>query len=349
MQKLLVTGAAGFIGFHLSKRLLQNDAYQVVGLDSINDYYDPGLKLNRLAELGIERSEITSNKKVHKDNFSFVQANLEDRAFVADFFKQEQFDYVINLAAQAGVRYSLQNPHAYIESNMEGFLNVLEGCRHQKVKHLLYASSSSVYGLNTKMPFAVGDTVDHPVALYGATKKANELFAHSYSYLYNMPVTGLRFFTVYGPWGRPDMALFIFTKNIIEGKPISVYNNGNMRRDFTYVDDIVESLVRLITHVPAANENFDRNDPDPATSVAPYQLHNIGNHSPVNLMDFIKIIEQEVGKEAIIQYEPLQPGDIEETYADVEELMKAVDFKPSTSIRQGIKNFTNWYREYYKV
>jgi len=348
MKKVLVTGAGGFIGFHLSKKLLA-EGYQVVGLDALNDYYDPQLKYDRLKILGISKKDISYNQKIPGSlSFNFYQLHLEDKDNIAALFKNEQFDYVVNLAAQAGVRYSLINPHAYIESNIVGFLNILEGCRHNKTSHLIYASSSSVYGLNTKMPFSVSDNVDHPISLYAASKKANELMAHTYSYLFSVPTSGLRFFTVYGPWGRPDMALFMFTKNILEGKPIDVFNNGNMRRDFTYVDDIVESIARLIPKIPQPDKNFSGAEPNPSTSPAPYRIYNIGNNSPVKLMDFIHEIENALGIKASINYMPLQPGDVPETYADVNSLFETIDFKPQTPIKDGISNFINWYLDYYK-
>lgn len=335
-KKVLVTGAAGFIGFHLSKRLCAN-GYQVTGVDSINDYYDTRLKEDRLSLLK------------QNDSFEFYKLALEDKTQIDQLFAEKAFDYVVNLAAQAGVRYSLTNPYAYIDSNIHGFLNILEACRHHKVKHLVYASSSSVYGANTAMPFSVHDNVDHPLSLYAATKKSNELMAHTYSNLYDLPTTGLRFFTVYGPWGRPDMALFLFTKAILEDRPIDVYNNGEMKRDFTYVDDIVTGIERLIPAVPSGNTSWSGNDPDPGSSFAPYRIFNIGNNSPVQLMEFIGAIEEALGKTAQKNFMPLQPGDVPATYADVQDLMETVDFKPSTSIRDGVSKFIDWYREYYKV
>jgi UDP-glucuronate 4-epimerase len=335
-SKILVTGSAGFIGFHLSKRLL-DEGWQVVGLDNLNNYYDVQLKKDRL--------------KILKGNnsFRFYEIDLSDRAKVSDLFKTEKLDYVVNLAAQAGVRYSLKDPYAYTSSNIDGFLNILEGCRHHAVKHLVYASTSSVYGANKNMPFSVSDNVDHPISLYAATKKANELMAHSYSALYNIPVSGLRFFTVYGPWGRPDMALFLFTKAILNGEPIDVYNYGKMSRDFTYVDDIVEGIFRLIPQIPVNDERWDAKNPDPSSSYAPYRLYNIGNNKPVGLMEFIAAIENELGKEAKKNLLPLQDGDVTETFANVDHLMDAVGFKPKTTIREGVRNFIDWYTDYYGI
>lgn len=335
-KTVLVTGAAGFIGFHLSQKLL-NAGYQVTGLDNLNDYYDQRLKLSRLDIL-----------KAHT-HFSFHQGDLTDRKGIDNLFSATNFDYVVNLAAQAGVRYSLTNPHAYLESNLHGFLNILEACRHNKTKHLLYASSSSVYGANKKMPFSVHHNVDHPISLYAASKKSNELMAHTYSALYNLPTTGLRFFTVYGPWGRPDMALFLFTKAILENKPIDVFNHGKMRRDFTYVDDIVESITRLIPRPSQPNSEWSGMTPDPATSFAPYRVFNIGNNKPVELMQFIEAIEQKLGRKAVKNLLPLQDGDVPETFADVEDLMREVDFKPSTPIEVGIGKFIDWYINYYNI
>ncbi|KAA0891234.1 NAD-dependent epimerase [Oryzomonas rubra] len=336
MSKILVTGAAGFIGSHLSKRLLARGD-EVVGLDNLNDYYDVRLKYARLKQLETQ------------PGFRFVKASLEDREAIARLFSNERFDKVVNLAAQAGVRYSLQNPHAYIDSNIVGFMNILEGCRHNDVKHLVYASSSSVYGANTLMPFSVHHNVDHPVSLYAATKKANELMAHTYSSLYHLPTTGLRFFTVYGPWGRPDMALFLFTKAILEGKPIDVFNQGKMQRDFTYIDDIVEGVMRATDTTPVPSLSWDSDQPDPGTSYAPYRLYNIGNNSPVELMRFIEVLEDCLGKKAEKNLMPLQAGDVPATYADVDDLMKDVGFKPATSIEEGIGRFVEWYRGYYPI
>jgi UDP-glucuronate 4-epimerase len=334
--KILITGAAGFIGFHLSRRLSQ-EGYQVTGLDNINDYYDVNLKKARLSIL----------KNIPE--FSFEKIDLLEKSKIDQLFQRSQFDYVVNLAAQAGVRYSLQNPYAYIESNINGFLNILEGCRQYPVKHLIFASSSSVYGANTKMPFSVHDNVDHPISLYATSKKANELMAHTYASLYKIPSTGLRFFTVYGPWGRPDMALFLFTKAIFEGKAIDVYNHGRMKRDFTYVDDIVEGIARLVPKSPTADPEWSGNHPDPSTSFAPYRIYNIGNNQPVELMKFIETIERYTGKKAIKNFMDIQKGDVPGTYADVDDLMNDVGFRPNTSIDKGIKAFIDWYKEFYKI
>ena len=335
-MKILVTGAAGFIGFHTSEKLLERGD-TVVGLDNFNDYYDVELKNSRAAVLA------------DYDNFSMVRINLQDREDVEALFAAENFDKVIHLAAQAGVRYSIENPHSYIESNIVGTLHILEGCRHHKVQHLVYASSSSVYGANTTMPFSIHQNVDHPLALYGATKKANELMAHTYSNLYGLPTTGLRFFTVYGPYGRPDMALFMFTRNIIEGKPIDVFNYGNHRRDFTYVDDIVEGVVRTMDHTATPNDKWDSADPDPGTSKAPYRIYNIGNQQPIELMRYIEVIEECLGKKAEKNLLPLQDGDVPDTYADAEDLRIDVGYKPDTTIEVGIRNFIDWYLDYYKI
>jgi len=335
-RKILVTGVAGFIGFALSKRLLEQ-GYEVVGLDNLNDYYDVDLKLSRLKQITMQ------------ENFKPVRLDIADRDGMARLFKEEKFDAVVNLAAQAGVRYSLINPHAYVDTNLVGFVNILEGCRHNNIKHLVFASSSSVYGANTKMPFSVHHNVDHPVSLYAATKKANELMAHTYASLYKLPSTGLRFFTVYGPWGRPDMALFLFTKAILGGKPIDVFNYGKMQRDFTYIDDIVEGVVRVIDRIPGPNPEWSGDMPDPSTSYAPYKLYNIGNNNPVELMHFIEVLEDCLGKKAEKNLLPIQAGDVPATYADVDDLIKDVGFKPSTSIEEGIKKFVEWYKEYYKI
>ncbi len=336
MTKYLVTGAAGFIGFHVSKHLLDHGD-TVVGLDNLNDYYDVTLKQARLAQLE------------GREGFRFAQLGLEDRENLTKMFADEAFQVVIHLAAQAGVRYSLTNPHAYVDSNLVGFVNILEGCRHHGVKHLAYASSSSVYGANTEMPFSVHHNVDHPVSLYAATKKANELMAHTYSHLYRLPTTGLRFFTVYGPWGRPDMALFLFTKAILQGKPIDVYNHGRMKRDFTYIDDIVQGVVRVADRTAAPNPQWSSDSPDPGTSRAPYRIYNIGNNQPVELMEFISTLERCLGKTAQKNMMDMQPGDVPATYADVDDLMQDVGFKPATPIEDGIAGFVQWYREYYRV
>ena len=335
-SKILITGSAGFIGFHLAQKLCQQ-GYAVTGIDNLNDYYDVSLKEARLNIL----------KKL--ENFTFQQLDLVDTKGINQLFSDSGFSAVVNLAAQAGVRYSLINPYAYLESNLHGFLNILEACRHHKTGHLIYASSSSVYGANKKMPFSVHHNVDHPISLYAASKKANELMAHTYSALYDLPTTGLRFFTVYGPFGRPDMALFLFTRAILEGKPIDVYNHGKMKRDFTYVDDIVESIARLIPRVPKPDPAWSGLKPDPSSSFAPYRVYNIGNNKPVELLRFIEIIEEKTGKKAIRNFMPIQDGDVPETYADVEDLMRDVDFKPSTPIETGVGNFVDWYRDYYKI
>jgi UDP-glucuronate 4-epimerase len=346
---LLLTGTAGFIGFHLANRLIARGDY-VVGLDSINDYYDTGLKYARLEYAGIPRDEIEYGKLVNSrahPNYRFIQLNLEDREALQQLFAQEKFDAVVNLAAQAGVRYSLINPQAYLDSNITGFLNILEGCRHHGVKHLAYASSSSVYGLNEKMPFSTHDNVDHPISLYAASKKSNELMAHTYSHLFGLPTTGLRFFTVYGPWGRPDMALFLFTKAILANKPIQVFNEGRMIRDFTYIDDIVEGIVRVIDNPPAGNPDWSGMHPDPATSRAPYKLYNIGNQNPVNLLDFIRAIEDKLGRRAVMELLPMQPGDVAATSADVSDLANDLGYHPATPVKTGIDRFLEWYLEYY--
>ena len=335
-ENVLVTGAAGFIGYHLAKRLLAN-GYRVVGLDNLNPYYDVALKAARLEELKSE------------SNFTFFKFDLSDRKQLEDIFNGTEFDVVVNLAAQAGVRYSLENPHAYVDSNLVGFVNLLECCRHHAVPHLVFASSSSVYGANTTMPFSVHDNVDHPVSLYAATKKANELMAHTYSHLYGLPCTGLRFFTVYGPWGRPDMALFLFTQAILENKPIQVFNHGKMQRDFTYIDDIIEGVVRVMGRLPEANPNWQGDAPDPGTSYAPYKIYNIGNNQPVELLKFIEVIEAALGKKAKKQLMDLQPGDVVATYADVDDLMQDVGFKPATPIEKGVALFIEWYQRFYSI
>ena len=336
MDKILVTGAAGFIGFHLSKRLLE-EGRNVVGLDNLNDYYDPNLKKDRLAQL--------------QQYSGFVHADLDlaDRTEMPKLFEQYRFDAVVNLAAQAGVRYSLVNPHSYVDTNLVGFVNILEGCRHTDVKHLVFASSSSVYGANTNMPFSVHDNVDHPVSLYAASKKANELMAHTYSHLFGLATTGLRFFTVYGPWGRPDMALFLFTKAILENRPIDVFNNGNMERDFTYIDDVVEGVYRIIDHLPGANPEWSGDAPDSATSYCPWRIFNIGNNRKEKLMRYIEVLEACLGQQAEKNFLPLQDGDVPVTFANVDDLVREIDFKPDTSIEEGIRRFVEWYREYYKV
>lgn len=336
MAKILVTGAAGFIGYHTSERLLARGD-EVVGLDIVNNYYDPTLKEARLARLA------------SKPGFRLFRMDLADRDGVARLFREERFDRVINLAAQAGVRYSITNPHAYIESNLVGFINILEGCRHTGVQHLTYASSSSVYGANTAMPFSVHQNIDHPVSLYAATKKANELMAHTYSHLYELPTTGLRFFTVYGPWGRPDMAMFLFTKAILEGQPIDVFNHGKMQRDFTYIDDIVEGVIRTNDHTAEPNPEWNSDAPDPATSKAPYRIYNIGNNNPVELMYLIETIEKSLGRVAEKRMLPLQPGDVPATYANVDALVRDVGFAPKTPIETGVANFVAWYREYFQI
>lgn len=334
MAKFLVTGAAGFIGFHVSQ-VLAARGDEVVGLDNLNDYYDLRLKHDRLQQLE------------NRPGFRFEKLDLVDRHAIASLFAAEQFTQVIHLAAQAGVRYSLTHPHTYVESNVVGFLNILEGCRHGAIQHLVYASSSSVYGANTQMPFSVHHNVDHPVSLYAATKKANELIAHTYSHLYNLPTTGLRFFTVYGPWGRPDMALFIFTKAILEGRPIDVFNHGRMRRDFTYIDDIVEGIIRVADRTARPNSEWSSDTPDPASSSAPFKVYNIGNSQPVELMSLIDSLERALGLAAKKNYLPMQPGDVPATFADVDDLTRDVGFKPATSIEEGIDRFVRWYRSYY--
>lgn len=338
MSHYLVTGAAGFIGYHLSKRLL-DDGNFVEGIDNINDYYDVNLKLARLALL-----QRYSNFNFHKTDI----ADLHNMEVIFSNHSKTAFDVVINLAAQPGVRYSLKNPHSYISSNIVGFTNILECCRHNKVKHLVFASSSSIYGINDKIPFSVSDNVDHPVSLYAASKRANELMAHTYAHLYGLPCTGLRFFTVYGPWGRPDMAYFSFTQAIMEGKPIDVFNFGKMKRDFTYIDDIIEGVVRVMDKIPLPNPNWDRKNPDPGSSYAPYKLYNIGNNDPVELIRFIKILESNLGKKARKNMLPMQQGDVPVTYANVDDLINNVGFKPYTTIEEGIKKFVKWYSEYYK-
>jgi len=336
MENVLVTGAAGFIGFHLAKRLV-SQSIRVIGLDNLNPYYDVNLKKARLDKLSIY------------DNFTFVPCSLEDRHSVEKIFEDNPFDIVVHLAAQAGVRYSIENPHSYVQSNIVAFLHILEGCRNQSIKHLVFASTSSVYGANEEMPYSVHQNVDHPVSLYAATKKSNELMAHAYSALYSIPTTGLRFFTVYGPWGRPDMAYFKFTRMILERKPIDVYNYGKMKRDFTYIDDIVEGVYKVMNKIPTKNDKWDRKNPDPGTSFAPFRIYNIGNNKPVRLMRFIEVIENELGIKAEKNLLPLQPGDVIETFADISDLQKDVGFKPSTNITEGMKMFISWYRDFYQV
>jgi UDP-glucuronate 4-epimerase len=336
VAKLLVTGAAGFIGYHVAKRLLERGD-EVVGLDNLNNYYDVSLKQARLAQL------------VGHPNFRFVRMELADRPGIAGLFAAEGFEKVVHLAAQAGVRYSLENPHAYVDSNLVGFVNILEGCRHSGVQHLVFASSSSVYGANTRMPFSIHHNVDHPVSLYAATKKANELMAHTYSHLYRLPTTGLRFFTVYGPWGRPDMALFLFTRAILAGRPIDVYNFGKMRRDFTFIDDIVEGVIRVTDRVATPNPEWSGDNPDPGTSAAPYRNYNIGNNQPVELLHLIETLEKALGRKAEKNLLPLQPGDVPATFADLDDLVRDVGFKPATSIEEGVRRFVEWYRGYYRT
>jgi UDP-glucuronate 4-epimerase len=336
MKKILVTGAAGFIGAHLSRRLIAAGA-EVVGLDNLNDYYDPQLKRARMAALA------------EGEGFTHIDLDLADRAAIAGLFSEHRFDAVVNLAAQAGVRYSLINPHSYVDTNIVGFVNLLEGCRHSGVGHFVYASSSSVYGANTRMPFSVHDNVDHPVSLYAASKKANELMAHTYSHLFGLPTTGLRFFTVYGPWGRPDMALFLFTKAILAGRPIDVFNNGNMERDFTYIDDIVEGVFRVIRKVPEGNPAWQGDAPDPATSYCPYRVYNIGNNSKEKLLRYIEVLEDCLGQKAEKNFLPMQPGDVPATYADVDDLVRDFDYKPGTTLEYGIGRFVDWYRGYFQV
>ncbi len=333
---ILVTGAAGFIGFHVAKRLLEQGR-AVVGLDNLNTYYDPKLKDARLAEL----------RKLA--GFEFVKLDLADRSGMAALFAEHRFPHVVHLAAQAGVRYSLIDPHAYIDSNIVGFTNILEGCRHNGCRHLLYASSSSVYGSNTKMPFSVHENVDHPLSFYGATKKANELMAHAYAHLFKLPSTGLRFFTVYGPWGRPDMAMWLFAKAIFAGEPIKLFNNGDMRRDFTYVDDVAESVVRLVERAPSGDAAWSGDKPDPGSSCAPWRVYNIGNNNPVELLEVVRLLEEAIGMKAKRELLPMQPGDVPVTYADVDDLMREVDFKPATPIAMGIRNFIGWYRQYHRL
>ena len=348
-MKILVSGSAGFIGFHLTKKLLERgDA--VVGIDNINKYYDVNLKYARLAETGIDKDAVSWNKRITSTkypNYNFIRMNLEDKEAIQNLVLNEQFDNICHLAAQAGVRYSLENPYAYIDSNIVGFLNILEAARDNNIKHLVYASSSSVYGGNTKMPLSTADSVDHPISLYAATKKSNELMAHVYSHLFNIPTTGLRFFTVYGPWGRPDMALFLFTKSILENRPIQVFNYGNMTRDFTFIDDIIEGVVKVIDK--PAKPTMDAN-PDPSSSnIAPYKVYNIGNSNPVKLLDYIEAIENELGKKAIKEFLPMQPGDVPYTEADVSDLVRDFGYKPTTKVQDGIREFIKWYKKFYNI
>ena len=356
-MKILVTGAAGFIGYNLSKRLAERGD-EIVGCDNINDYYDVNLKYGRLEQMGIDTKAVKSGifpdskcKNYNSNlftNYRFTRLDIADKNSLNELFCNEHFDKVCNLAAQAGVRYSLINPYAYINSNIVGFANILELSRQFNIKHLVYASSSSVYGLNETMPFSVQDNVDHPISLYAASKKSNELMAHSYSYLYNLPTTGLRFFTVYGPWGRPDMALFIFVKNILNNKPIDIYNNGNMKRDFTYIDDIVEGIVKVVDHPPKPKKNWNGHTPDPSSSVAPYKIYNIGNSKPVELMDFVEAIEKTLGKKAKKRFMPMQAGDVPNTWADVSNLSKDFNYIPNTSVNTGVKKFVEWYMNFFK-
>lgn len=350
-MKILITGTAGFIGFHLAQRLIARGD-EVIGLDNINDYYDKRVKYGRLSLAGISEKAIEYNKLIPSPtagNYRFIKLNLEDKENLSNLFEHEQFDAVCNLAAQAGVRYSITNPDAYISSNIIGFINILEACRHNGVKNLSYASSSSVYGLNEELPFSVHHNVDHPISLYAASKKSNELMAHTYSHLYGIATTGLRFFTVYGPWGRPDMALFLFTKAALEGKAIDVFNNGNMQRDFTYVDDIVEGITRVIDHPAKANANWKGTNPDPGSSSAPYKVYNIGNNNPVQLLDFIEAIETALGKPIKKNFLPLQAGDVPATYADVQDLVEDLNYKPATTVQEGINKFITWYTTFFQI
>ncbi|OGF61542.1 MAG: capsular biosynthesis protein CpsI [Candidatus Fischerbacteria bacterium RBG_13_37_8] len=333
MKKILITGSAGFIGFHLSKSLLDNGD-EIVGIDNLNNYYDVNLKLNRLKQIEAY------------NNFKFIKLDIADKEAIIKLFSKEKFDYVLHLAAQAGVRYSLINPYAYLDSNIYGFINILEGCRHYQIKHFIFASSSSVYGLNTKMPFSTHDNVDHPISLYAATKRANELTAHSYSYLFNIPTTGIRFFTVYGPWGRPDMALFLFTKAILEHKPISIFNNGNMKRDFTYIDDVILGISKIMDIIPQSNPTWDSNNQDPSSSSAPFKLYNIGSNNPVELKKLIEILEDYLECKAIKNFSPLQSGDVPFTFADLDDFEAATSFRPYTSIEEGVKKYVEWYKAY---
>lgn len=350
-KKILITGIAGFIGFHLTKKLV-DQGFEVTGVDNINNYYDISLKLDRLKVLGIDHYDQIQGRSLQSSiysNLEFYYTDISDKIQVLNLFQNKKFEVVIHLAAQADVRYSIENPDVYLSSNINGTFNILEACRFNPVEHLIFASSSSVYGLNSQIPFSVNHNVDHPISLYAASKKSNELMAHVYAYQFKIPVTGLRFFTVYGPWGRPDMAVYKFTKNILAGKPIEVYHNGNMQRDFTYVDDITESIYRLIPLAPKANSEWNTNLALPSTSIAPYRIFNIGNNSPVNLMDFVQEIEKATNKKAIIKFEELQKGDVEKTWADTSELFDEIDFLPKTLISDGIASFVNWYKEYYHI
>lgn len=351
MAKILITGTAGFIGFHLAKRLL-DEGWDVTGLDNINDYYDPAVKYDRLKITGVDGHLAGYNTIVQSSlypNYRFIRLNLSDKEAVASLFSDGQFDIVCHLAAQAGVRYSIDNPDAYIESNISGFMNILEQCRRNRTKHLVYASSSSVYGLNSTLPLSTHRGVDHPVSLYAATKRANELMAHTYSHLYNVPATGLRFFTVYGPWGRPDMALFLFTKAIIDGRPIEIFNFGDMLRDFTYIDDIVEGITLVLTKSATPSPNWDPENPDPAISGAPFRIYNIGNSHPVKLLDFVEAIEQHLGKKAERKLLPMQQGDVQKTFSDISDLQKEYGYQPKTDVKDGIAAFVDWYLDYYNV
>ena len=349
-MKILVTGTAGFIGFHLAQKLLQRGD-TVIGLDNINDYYDVNLKYARLNELGIDKNELEDNKLITSKtypNHKFIKSNLEDAQTINELFETQKFDAVCNLAAQAGVRYSIENPHAYIQSNVVGFMNILEACRNYNVKNLSYASSSSVYGLNKSQPFKTSDHTDHPVSLYAATKKSNEMMAHTYSHLYNISTTGLRFFTVYGPYGRPDMAPMLFADAILNDRTIKVFNHGNMSRDFTYVDDIVDGIIKIIDNPAKISNNYDPNNPDPSMSSAPYRIYNIGNNSPVQLLDFIETLEEAIGINAKKDFLPMQDGDVVSTYADTSDLMRDFGYKPETNLKEGIKHFVHWFKEFYK-
>ncbi|MFA6085493.1 NAD-dependent epimerase [Mucilaginibacter sp.] len=348
-MKVLITGTAGFIGFHLAKKLIEQDI-SVVGVDNINDYYDIELKYARLAECGIDKVNVNWHREVTStkySNYRFIRMNIESKGELMSLCHREQFDVIVHLAAQAGVRYSILNPDAYAQSNLVSFLNILEVSRHNPVKHLVYASSSSVYGLNSTMPFSVHDNVDHPVSLYAASKKANELMAHTYSHLYKIPTSGLRFFTVYGPWGRPDMAYFLFAEAISKKEPIPVFNHGKMKRDFTYIDDIVSGIINVMNSPAQPDQNWDSKHPDPSRSTAPYRIYNIGNNNPVELMSFIGEIEKSMGEKAIIDYKGMQPGDVTSTWANVDDLINNFNYKPTTSIKEGIEKFIRWYKEYY--